>query len=347
MEELVIFDDNEFLARMRDTAEPYLMARREDVWFTRRPGEKLHGVLYRADGNEQNPVKGTVVVAHGFTESAEKYREVAYLFLQHGYSCALIDHRGHGHSYREVPQGPLTHVGRFEDYVQDLLYFARFIGAKKQMEKPLFLFSHSMGGCIAAGALEADPGLFQKAILSSPMLSIRLNNLPETPTYVAATLMSLLGQRKRSVTGEVFKPEANFAASCDTCEQRYLYYHELCVQDPYLQNCSPTFRWVQASIRATRDVRRPENCRRIKAPVLLFSAEKDIWVTERGQREFIRRVPKGLFFRMSHTKHEIFMSKRPVLQLYWQRVFAFLEGQENQKYLRARKVRSQKARLVR
>ena len=179
------------------------------------------------------------------------------------------------------------------------------------------------------------------------MLSIRLNNLPETPTYVAATLMSLLGQRKRSVTGEVFKPEANFAASCDTCEQRYLYYHELCVQDPYLQNCSPTFGWVQASIRATRDVRRPENCRRIKAPVLLFSAEKDIWVTERGQREFIRRVPKGLFFRMSHTKHEIFMSKRPVLQLYWQRIFAFLEGQENQKYLRARKVRSQKARLVR
>ena len=50
---------------------------------------------------------------------------------------------------------------------------------------------------------------------------------------------------------------------------------------------------------------------------------------------------------MSHTKHEIFMSKRPVLQLYWQRIFAFLEGQENQKYLRARKVRSYKARLAR
>lgn len=48
MEELVIFDDNEFLARMRDTAEPYLMgtAGRRVVYPS--PGGKTpRGVISR------------------------------------------------------------------------------------------------------------------------------------------------------------------------------------------------------------------------------------------------------------------------------------------------------------
>ena len=53
-------------------------------------------------------------------EFAEKYNEVAYRFLQEGYSVYVPEHRGHGYSGREVDDPELVHVQSYDRYVTDL-----------------------------------------------------------------------------------------------------------------------------------------------------------------------------------------------------------------------------------
>ncbi|MBP5617565.1 MAG: alpha/beta hydrolase, partial [Clostridia bacterium] len=40
---------------------------------------------------------GVVVLVHGFTEFAEKYDEMTWYLLDHGYAVFRFDLRGHGH----------------------------------------------------------------------------------------------------------------------------------------------------------------------------------------------------------------------------------------------------------
>ena len=63
------------------------------------------------------------MILHGYTESAEKYREMMWYFLQGGYSVFAMDLRGHGRSVREVEDTSITHVDRFSDYLRDLEEF--------------------------------------------------------------------------------------------------------------------------------------------------------------------------------------------------------------------------------
>ena len=103
------------------SAEPYLAKRRKDLFFPVQQNEtekapKLHVVRYTAD-----QPKGVLVISHGFTESAPKYEELAFYFLQAGYHVYLPEHMGHGNSYRMTEDLSMVYVDHWKRYVQELL----------------------------------------------------------------------------------------------------------------------------------------------------------------------------------------------------------------------------------
>ncbi|MBR2223209.1 MAG: alpha/beta fold hydrolase [Christensenellaceae bacterium] len=111
-----------------------------------------------------------IVVSHGFTESAEKFREMAYYYAKAGYLVFAIDHRGHGYSHRENPQDPETvHIDNFDTYIEDLKLFVDTVVKPQAGELPLYLYGHSMGGAVALFYLAAHPDVFRKAVLSAPL----------------------------------------------------------------------------------------------------------------------------------------------------------------------------------
>ena len=119
--EKILVPENGYAAVMDDTVLPYLQKRRTDRQLTVAPGKELHIVRYSAWPDvKDGSVKGTVIIVHGFTESAEKYREFAYYLLNFGYDVVLYDQRGHGLSSRDVEDMQLTHIDKFETYVSDL-----------------------------------------------------------------------------------------------------------------------------------------------------------------------------------------------------------------------------------
>ena len=130
---------------MKTVAEPYVRERGKRAYFERVPGQKIAYVCFKADSP-----KGIIVISHGFTESYRKYAESVYYMLQAGYSVCIHDHRGHGRSYRSNDNAYVVHVGNFEDYVLDLVYMTNTIAKKLGEDLPLYLYGHSMGGCVGA-----------------------------------------------------------------------------------------------------------------------------------------------------------------------------------------------------
>ena len=104
---------------MAETVEPYLKEHGEKGYLKMEDGMSIAYRRYSL------PDAGKcVVISHGFCEFAEKYNEVAYRFLQAGYSVYVPEHRGHGYSGREVDDPELVHVQSYDSYVTD---FARFV----------------------------------------------------------------------------------------------------------------------------------------------------------------------------------------------------------------------------
>ena len=177
-----IIHENEYLYRMNKEAEPYLELHRQEKYVSNAENfirgknkdfsRKIHIQYYLA----KNP-RGVIVISHGFTEGSPKYDEMIYYFLKAGYHVYMPEHMGHGLSYRLTADPSLVHVDIWKRYVRDFLKVCREIKGTHP-DLPLILFAHSMGGAIGGISASWEPGLFQKIILSSPMIRPLTGKVP-------------------------------------------------------------------------------------------------------------------------------------------------------------------------
>ena len=118
MKNFRVIPELEFASAMEREVIPALRAVRRDGTFKGFDGKPLAWHSFTV------PKASTaVVILHGYTESSEKYDEMAWYFFSQGYSVYIYDQRGHGKSTRDVPDKTLTHIEHFEDYVLDLEQF--------------------------------------------------------------------------------------------------------------------------------------------------------------------------------------------------------------------------------
>ena len=81
LDKINVIEENNYPSLMTDEVEVYLAKRREARYFFSADGKKLHYEAY-----EKLLSRGCIIILHGFTESAEKFREVAFYFRKAGYS---------------------------------------------------------------------------------------------------------------------------------------------------------------------------------------------------------------------------------------------------------------------
>ena len=186
-----------------------------------------------------------------------------------------------------------------------------------------------MGGCIGAWIIERYPKLFDKAVLSSPMLGLSFGKIPVPLVYAGAKLKSLHGRRAEPVhpTNEFEKED--FENSCDSSACRYHFYFQKRLADRKLQTRTASLGWGMESAKACARVTSGFWASRIRIPVLLCQAGNDTVVKNDSQLKFLRHVPKAEFFRMPNMKHELYMTDSDMLIQYWERIFAFLDQKEN------------------
>ena len=305
---------------MQTVVEPALKQVRREGYMTFEGGRKLHYEYY-----VQPEAKGSIVISHGFTESAEKFREMDYYFLQAGYNVFAIDHRGHGFSSREVPNLQIAHVERFSDYVGDFNAYVENVVRPHSGDLPLFLFSHSMGGAVAALYIQQYPDVFEKAILSSPMISPKTAGFPHWVTKAMTGAFKLFGQGRSMVfTEQGFNPDATYERSNDTSKARFDYYYAKRRATPEYQTCGASYNWVSESLKIIPQMLDPVNCGNIQAKVLLLQPAIDDVVEMPPQEEFVSKITDARLVKIPASKHEIYLSVNEGMEPYLQTIFAFL-----------------------
>ncbi len=287
--------------------------------------EKDKDIYYEMFENE-NP-KGNIVISHGFTESGEKFKEMAYYFFVAGYSVFVIDHRGHGRSYRKVANYSVTHIEDFEDYTKDLKALVEKIVKPHSNGKPLYLYAHSMGGAIATLYAENYPEDFSKVVLSSPMLSINFGGYPAWIGTLIAKVAVLFGKKeKKMFVHQEFNPNEKFEDSSAGSRARFQWYLSKRIKTKEFQNYAGTYSWLLQSIYGLKKIFLRENLKKIKVPILLFQAQNDTVVTSEGQDKLEKEVNMVRLVKVNGSKHEIYMQSNNILNPYLHEIFKFLEN---------------------
>ena len=265
-----LIDENRYADEMHETVLPALATCRSEGWMApadddglpplQRAG-KLHYVCYDAakfdrlgEDGAAATFRGAVVISHGFTEFAAKYAEMVWYFLLAGYSVCVFEHRGHGYSARDVDNSSLVWIDDWRRYVADLAKFAETVGKDYADGRPLNLYCHSMGGGIGASVLETHPTLFDKAVLSCPMIA-PVTGMPNWLASVLAGAMCRLGLGRHMVFGQSeFTPELDMADYEGASEARVRWFQQQRIDDPHQRTFAATFAWVRQALRLSRAV---------------------------------------------------------------------------------------------
>lgn len=340
-----LIDETRYDEQMRTMVLPALAACCREGWMEPAradglpdlpaPG-RLHYLCYDSAAFDRLHVdgatatfRGAVVISYGFTENARKYSELIWYFLLNGYSVCLLEHRGHGFSARDVDDPNVVWIDDWRRYTADLIRFTETVATQYAGDRPLVMYGHSMGGGIGAALLENRPTLFDKAVLSCPMIAPVTAGIPNTVAAAAAEVVCGMGFGKSRVVGQKrFSEQMDMTPYRGACEARVRWYHRQRCATPEYQTNAASYQWVREALRLSKAVLDPKACARIETPIQLFQAGRDVWVLNEPENLFARRVRDGggrvRFERFPDSVHEIFSMPNDTLADYYGRLFAFL-----------------------
>ena len=266
----------------------------------------------------------TIVISHGFCESAEKYCELINIFNENDFSVYALDHRGHGKSGRLGIDNNQINVEKFNYYIEDLREFLDVVVLPKLNKNKLFLFAHSMGGGIGALFLEKYDKYFNAAILNCPMMEIDTGRYPPFISKIIAKIACIVGIGDKYILGhgpskKKYKADDSRIGSSS---RHYKYFNKK-QEYEYLQTSGGSFNWLNESFKATRKLVKKKNAKCVKIPILLFQAGKDTFVKPGGQNKFLKYARDCKLVRIEDAKHEIYNERDEILVPYIKQIIEF------------------------
>lgn len=123
-------------------------------------GMPMHAVRWQSDGEPTM----VVCLIHGLGEHSGRYSNMAEYYTSRGVEVVSFDLRGHGKS-----GGQRGHSDDFQQMIRDIDWFLYKV-SNIDVEKPHFIYGHSLGATLAIKYVLSHPGKYKGVILSSPML---------------------------------------------------------------------------------------------------------------------------------------------------------------------------------
>ncbi len=271
--------------------------------------------------------RASVVILGGRGEFLEKYNETIVELLDRKMMVFSFDWRGQGLSSRMTSASSVGHVDRFEDYLRDLHAFMSQIAGPQKVGS-LIMLAHSMGGHIGLRYLADRQGVFDKAVLTSPMIELHVSGLSAHLMSAVAELAVELGFGKvqipftsgrndylgrfedNQVTGSLSRFERN---------------RRLIKARPALLVDAVSFGWLKAAFDSMHIVNQPEFAARVTLPVLIVAAGRDQVVSSRATKQLAARLPKASFNLLKGARHEILQETDTLREKFW-RLFDTFTG---------------------
>ena len=318
LDKIKVIEEKDYAQLMTAEVEPYLEKRREDRYFSSADGKKLHCEVY-----EKLLSRGSILLLHGFTESAEKFREMSYYFRKAGYSVYALDLRGHGKSHHDSDNPLRVDIESFDLYAEDINILMETIIAPASKGREIYIYSHSLGSTAALLYMMKYPYAVTKAVLSSPMICGNMG----MPVAVAGTVAKLLckaGGKTIPAPGRCVFDETQTADNSDaTSKARFEYYHNKRKAESLYQTSGPSFGWVKASLGARDKIMSESNIALLRAKMLIFKPEADRQLLGEYTDKFVK-MAKIKIKDVKNSRHEIFMSGDDTLKWYVEEILEFL-----------------------
>ncbi len=312
-----IIDERNYFTLMTEKVEPYLASKRTDGTFLSADGLTLHYEQY-----DKKLSRGTVVILHGFTESAEKFREVAYYFRKAGYAVFSLDLRGHGKSEHRSGRAERVETDDFELYRSDLEIFMNEKVKPLTGDRRIYFYTHSLGSTVALLYMMKNPYAVHKAVLSSPMICGNMG-MPVAVAGTVAKLICLFGGKNISAPGRcVFDSEQTAENGDASSAARFDYYHGKRKREPLYQTSGPSFGWVKASLAARDKILSSQGIKMLKTGLLIFKPEEDRQLLGEYTDKFAS-MARVKVKKAENSRHEIFMSGDSTLKWYFDEILEF------------------------
>lgn len=273
--------------------------------------------------SQQGDAKGCIVMLHGYCGFWGKFHEMAEYYWLAGYEVFFMEHRGHGYSGRQIDEADIVHVNSYNDYTQDIHQFMTEVVNPRIGNLTCIMFAHSMGGAIGALYLEQHPGVFDAAILSSPMFGIKTDGTPKFLISLMLAKIKLLRQEKQPFPGgKHWDGIPTYEQSSAMSEARYTYIFNQRLADSHYHTNMMSNGWGYASFRTTPKILRDAG--KIDIPVLLLTSGNDALVDSKGHYKFAYSTPNTEFVIYEGAKHELYNGTDEILEDYYRRIFGFL-----------------------
>ncbi len=316
LDKISVISEKDYFNLMTTEVEPYLAKKRRDDFFLSSDGKKIHYEAY-----EKLLSRGNVIILHGFTESAEKFREMTFYFRKAGYSVYALDLRGHGKSHHDSDNPLRVDTDTFDTYADDLNTFIEKIVKPSAKDKDTHIYSHSLGSTVAILYMMKHPYTIKKAVLSSPMICGNMG-MPVALAGSVAKLLCKAGGKTIPAPGRCVFDENQTAENSDaTSKARFEYYHEKRKAEPLYQTSGPSFSWVRASVEARDKIM--ADIGKLNAEMLIFKPEADRQLLGEWTDRFAEMADVKVK-NVKNSRHEIFMSGDETLKWYVEEILEFL-----------------------
>ena len=220
--------------------------------------------------------KASIIIAHGWSEHAGRYHDVANWFMARGYEVHALDHRGHGKS-----EGNRGHVNRWTDYARDLELLRASVKQETQ-----YLLGHSMGGMISILHALEYPNKFAAMALSGPASDVSIP-VSKFKMFLGQTMSAWLP--KLSISNDI---DPYVVCSDVDVVKQY-------IADPFTHG-KVTTRWFNEYLKTVENVK--QRAKDITTPIAIWHGEGDAlvepWVSDNfyealSQKDKQRTLVKG------------------------------------------------------
>lgn len=258
--------------------------------------------------------KGSLLFLSGRADFYEKYLEARAYWHRGGWRVTAIDWRGQAGSGRPGANPAAGHLAGFTDWIDDLAAFWR--SWRADGAGPHVAIGHSMGGHLLLRALaegRIDPAA---AVLVAPMLGFAGPPLPLALLHRVARGMCATGDRCRPAWRGGEKPgllPLDRAALLTHDADRYADEMYWRAARPELVTGPPSWDWIERALDSMRRLARVDVLARVRAPLLLLSADADRLVDARANIRAARLLPDAWLVRFgAETAHELLREADPV-----------------------------------
>lgn len=245
----------------------------------------------------------TVLLLQGRTEYIEKYESVAEDFMARGFSVVTFDWRGQGGSGRLLADPALGHVGRFEDYQQDLQAITPLLSGR------VFLVAHSMGSLIALRWLMQGAPV-QAAAFSAPMWGLPMAGLMRPVATLVAGGAGLRRHATAPVPGIKALPyvlDTGFAGNTLTSDQGTFSRLQAEARGmPDRMIGGPTLGWLNAAL---TEMRRIAPLSSPALPAITIVGQRERVVDTAAIRARMARWEGAALTILDGAEHEIMMER--------------------------------------